>query len=189
MKSGDVLTVGKRDIEWGGWIWCTNSSGESRWVPESYLEIEGNSGVANIDYESTELDVQAGEILILGQEESGWFWCTNQAGKSGWVPIKNLDPFDLNGHPISLSLADKKVAKGRWELLIFYRNKGTRSEGQHGILLHYGEVIEPERADQELDTDIGKIKYYLLPREMNFSFYHTGWNFADQKKIRASWEN
>ena len=90
MAKGEILTVGEKDTEWTGWIWCTNKEGESRWVPENYLEIDGNSGKAKQDYNSTELSVKVGEELIFEKEEAEWYWCTNQAGKSGWVPIKNV---------------------------------------------------------------------------------------------------
>lgn len=90
MVAGEKMTLGKRDTDWDGWIWCTNGGGESRWVPESYLKIEGKSGIAKVDYESTELEVQVGDELVLGESESGWYWCTKQAGKSGWVPKENL---------------------------------------------------------------------------------------------------
>ena len=90
MAQGEILAVGEKDSEWTGWIWCTNKEGESRWVPENYLEIHGNSGKAKQDYNSTELSVKVGEELIIEKEEAEWYWCTNQEGKSGWVPIKNV---------------------------------------------------------------------------------------------------
>jgi hypothetical protein len=90
MRKGEALQVGKRDSEWEGWIWCTNARNECRWVPENYLDIVGQAGVAKIDYESTELEVNVGEILALGEQESDWCWCTNQEGMSGWVPMENL---------------------------------------------------------------------------------------------------
>ena len=91
MSQGEMLNVGKRDSEWDGWIWCTYSEGESRWVPERYLQIMEDTGIALCDYESTELAVKFGDLLTLGKEESGWFWCTNVEGSSGWVPSGNLE--------------------------------------------------------------------------------------------------
>ncbi|MCK4381341.1 MAG: hypothetical protein KAW51_09415 [Candidatus Lokiarchaeota archaeon] len=90
IAKGEILTIGEKESEWSGWIWCTNKDGESRWVPENYLEIHGNSGKAKHDYNSTELSVKVGEELIIEKEEAEWYWGTNQAGKSGWVPIKNV---------------------------------------------------------------------------------------------------
>ncbi|MFX1364972.1 MAG: SH3 domain-containing protein [Promethearchaeota archaeon] len=90
ITKGEMLSISEKDSEWSGWIWCTKKNGISRWVPESYLEIEGNSGKANQDYKATELSVNVGEELFIEQEEAEWYWVTNQQGKSGWVPIKNV---------------------------------------------------------------------------------------------------
>jgi hypothetical protein len=80
------LTAGEKESEWPGWIWCTNRCGESRWVPEAYLLKQGEDCIAFRDYDATELTVRTGEDLLVGEEVSGWTWCTNQAGQSGWVP-------------------------------------------------------------------------------------------------------
>jgi len=90
LKAGDVLTIGDQHSPWPGWIWCTDRDGKSAWVPESYVEREGNTGTMRRDYDATELSVRAGEELAIGEEESGWFWCTNQAGQSGWVPAEHV---------------------------------------------------------------------------------------------------
>ncbi|MBN1978974.1 MAG: SH3 domain-containing protein [Anaerolineae bacterium] len=90
-SAGETLTIGKRKSEWDGWVWCTNQEGKSRWVPEAYVKCAGDICVMLRDYEATELSVRVGEELIItGEEESGWVWCTNQAGQSGWVPGDNV---------------------------------------------------------------------------------------------------
>ena len=91
LHPGDPLTIGDRKSEWSGWLWCTDRRGESRWVPEAYVERRGDIGMALCDYDATELSVQVGEELLVDREESGWIWCTNRRGKSGWVPVENLD--------------------------------------------------------------------------------------------------
>lgn len=96
IKRGEAVQIGERDTEWPGWIWCTNAGGKSRWVPESYLHRTGDKGLAVRDYEATELSVQVGEQVTGGQEVSGWVWCTNRAGASGWVPKDNLMEVGLN---------------------------------------------------------------------------------------------
>ena len=90
IPKGERLQIGERDSDWPGWVWCTNAEGISRWVPESYIHRDGNKGQAVRDYEATELSVKVGEQLTGEQEESGWVWCTNQAGLSGWVPKNKL---------------------------------------------------------------------------------------------------
>ena len=87
----EILSIGQKESEWSGWIWCTNNSGESRWVPENYLEIQGDTCKAKRDYNATELSVNVGEELTIEEEEAEWYWVTNQQKKSGWVPIKNVE--------------------------------------------------------------------------------------------------
>ena len=93
ISAGEELTIGEKESSWSGWVWCTNRDGKSRWVPEKYVERKGNSGTALYDYEATELSVSVGEELTMGQVESGWIWCTNQRGQSGWVPADHVEEF------------------------------------------------------------------------------------------------
>lgn len=89
LKKGETVQVGRRDDEWPGWVWCTNTAGESRWVPEAYLSRDG---LVLRDYESTELTVKVGDVVTAVHQESGWHWCTNQSGQNGWVPLNVLQP-------------------------------------------------------------------------------------------------
>jgi uncharacterized protein YgiM (DUF1202 family) len=92
IRTGEVLLVEDRESEWAGWIWCTNQDGKSAWVPEKYVERKGDRGTALLDYSARELSVAVGEELVMSQlEESGWVWCTNQQGESGWVPLDNIE--------------------------------------------------------------------------------------------------
>ncbi len=90
ITKGEILTIGEKESEWAGWIWCTNKKEESRWVPEKYLDIKGKIGKVKKYYDATELTVKSGEELIIKDEEAEWYWVMNQKGKSGWVPIKNV---------------------------------------------------------------------------------------------------
>ena len=73
------------------WFWCTNRQEKSGWVPSSLIEIEADGkGRALSAYDAIELTVAAGDELVVSQEESGWLWCTNQQGKSGWVPLEKV---------------------------------------------------------------------------------------------------
>ncbi len=90
IAKGERLILGKRDAEWPGWVWCTNQAGESRWVPEGYIDVSGTQGVALRDYESTELTVEEGEEVQLHYFESGWYWVTDRRGQSGWVPARHV---------------------------------------------------------------------------------------------------
>lgn len=98
IRAGEKLSIGEKKSSWPGWIWCTNGKGHSGWVPERYLERKGKTGLALYDYDATELSVSAGEELALGKGESGWIWCTNQKGKSGWVPAEHVEKLQDVGH-------------------------------------------------------------------------------------------
>jgi len=94
IKTGEVLSVEKKESEWAGWTWCVNNHGKSGWVPEKYLEINGDSCKALHDYDATELTVAVGEEWVILHEESGWFWCENKNGRTGWVPVDCVEILD-----------------------------------------------------------------------------------------------
>lgn len=91
IRAGEELAITAKETSWSGWVWCTNRDGKSRWVPDRCVEQKGDSGVALYDYEATELSVSVGEELTTGEEESGWIWCTNKQGRSGWVPADRVE--------------------------------------------------------------------------------------------------
>jgi len=88
-KRGELVTCGRRDDEWPGWVWCTNAKGKSGWVPEAYLRIKGTRAALLRDYDASELSVSPDEILTVETEESGWLLCVNAIGQRGWIPARN----------------------------------------------------------------------------------------------------
>lgn len=90
VKAGDVLIVGNNDTKWPAFVWCTNQDGISGWVPEKHLDRQGDRGTARQDYSTAELTINVGEKVVLDSEDSGWYWVTNQTGRSGWVPVENV---------------------------------------------------------------------------------------------------
>ena len=90
LKMGEELSVSPKKSEWPGWIWCTNKDNESRWVPQSYIEIDGNKCRMLVDYNAVELPVREGETLTILFEESDWGWCVNSRNEKGWVPLRNV---------------------------------------------------------------------------------------------------
>jgi len=93
MKAGELLVLDGREDNWQGWtwLWCSNQQGKSGWVPQSYVKQTEQEGyVALYDYNAKELSVQIGEALLVAQFESGWFWCSDQHGQSGWVPAEHV---------------------------------------------------------------------------------------------------
>jgi hypothetical protein len=81
VRQGDRLRFERRELEWSGWFWGTDSSGKSAWVPEAWVEIEGDSFVMKRDYNATELSVEAGETLSVGFEEGGSAWAATVTGE------------------------------------------------------------------------------------------------------------
>jgi hypothetical protein len=94
MHTGDRVKLGKRDPENPGWIWCTAADGKAGWVPEAYLDVDGDVGIARRDYSAVELWVRVEEEVAVTQEESGWCWVTSSSGESGWVPRSKLSPVE-----------------------------------------------------------------------------------------------
>ena len=92
LRAGDRVCYERRESQWEGWLWCTSDSGAAGWVPESWLTLADASAVARRDYSARELTVQAGMSVAGSLIESGWIWATSEAGASGWVPLRVLEP-------------------------------------------------------------------------------------------------
>lgn len=95
VSKGESLVFERRPTGWEGWIWCTSSDGVAGWVPESWVEIEGGTCVANKDYSSAELALEAGTVVLVGLIESGWVWACTDRGEMGWVPFDCLEKIEV----------------------------------------------------------------------------------------------
>lgn len=73
---------------------------------------------------------------------------------------------------------------GEWTLRIVFTDKGTRSEGQDGVLLRNGKAVPPAAAGDTLETALGTMKYYGSERVRAWDV--TGWHFADRRQIKPS---
>jgi len=56
--AGDRLALGRRDDEYPGWVWAMAADGRAGWVPESWLRVEGASGVLLRDYTAAEMPLE-----------------------------------------------------------------------------------------------------------------------------------
>jgi len=90
LRKGVAVTLRRRDSEWDGWTWCSTADDSSCWIPDSWLEVTGDSAVLIRDYDSTELTVNEGQPLRIELEESGWAWARAEDGSRGWVPLAHL---------------------------------------------------------------------------------------------------
>jgi uncharacterized protein YgiM (DUF1202 family) len=93
VNAGETIKISEKVDYWNDnpdwvWVWCTDPRGKSGWVPRDYIEFgaDGTTGVARYNYTARELSVTIGDVLTIEREGSGWLWCTNQQGRSGWVP-------------------------------------------------------------------------------------------------------
>ena len=97
VEAGEPFTVSEQTSTWDNnpawiWLWCTNQRGKSGWVPKNIIQPQSDdqTGITHTSYDARELSVTAGQELNIELEESGWFWCRNQQGKQGWVPISHI---------------------------------------------------------------------------------------------------
>lgn len=93
-RRGERLRLGRRDEEWPGWIWCVAASGVGSWVPEPFVEVQGEWATLQRDYDATELTASAGERLLLHEEVLGWWWAITESGAKGWIPAAKVAIID-----------------------------------------------------------------------------------------------
>ena len=102
-SAGDEVSINRdKKTDLAGWVWCTNRAGQGGWVPESYIDDQGEKGTMRCDYAAIELTVRVGEILTVHKAESGFLWVTNQAEQDGWVPATHVE-FGTGGNEPSQS--------------------------------------------------------------------------------------
>ncbi len=92
---------------------------------------------------------------------------------------------DVTARPDRRVMSDNEA----WELRVWYRAKGTRSEGQHGVLRFEGRELEPPEIGAERDTGLGRMRYYgprSGPLGDRMPWTPTGWNYADPTKMKPS---
>ena len=96
VREGERVLVGRRDVEYPGWAWCTGPDGREGWTPERFLcgsdggaLMPGYQGkaVAAVDYDAHELTVEPGDELVVIGETDGWLLGERGGdGGRGWVP-------------------------------------------------------------------------------------------------------
>lgn len=80
--------------------------------------------------------------------------------------------------------AEKVLRAGGWELHIWYRAKGSRSEGQHGVLYQHGQIVKASSVGEAVETALGKMRYY--GNEPRVLWEPSGWHFSDKSLIKPS---
>lgn len=97
IMAGDIVQLSGKEDHWNGkpewtFLWCVDLHGTGGWVPQTLIDRHGVTGIARQDYDCRELSVTAGETVEMGDEVSGWVWCTNQQGQQGWIPLACFYP-------------------------------------------------------------------------------------------------
>ena len=88
-QKGDRISLGKKHAEFEGWIWVTTEDTHSGWAPMRYLDvISDDTAIAKQDYCAVELNVNAGDELVLQYVVDGWGWVEATDGSCVWVPMK-----------------------------------------------------------------------------------------------------
>jgi hypothetical protein len=91
---GEIVIGEERPTQWEGWLYCTNQKGISAWVPKNYLkrvDDHPKSYEFNRSYNSREISVDKGEIVVFKESESSWALIIKADGDEGWIPLENLD--------------------------------------------------------------------------------------------------
>ena len=91
LQAGERVTLGDRDSEWPEFVWTALASGLGGWVPSALFDAERGQASALQDYDTKELEADAGEELVLHRELAGWWWAENARGRSGWIPARKLE--------------------------------------------------------------------------------------------------
>ena len=92
---GDLLACESRPTVYPGWIWCTDQEGNQAWAPEAYLAKEGNSCRFLRDYNSSELEIEAGAEVEVVERTSGWALIRETKTRQGWIPLDCLRMLEL----------------------------------------------------------------------------------------------
>jgi hypothetical protein len=97
VSTGDRLRIGELSEEWPAFRWCSDEHGHGGWVPDRHLShLSDGEATALQDHDTSELAADQGEIVSVDEpdEESGWLWCSNASGESGWIPLRWIEPVD-----------------------------------------------------------------------------------------------
>jgi uncharacterized protein YgiM (DUF1202 family) len=88
--AGESLTIRRADDEFPGWRWCRALDGREGWVPVELLSSEEPETVILQDYSARELQVQAGEDVVVEDARHGWVLVRNVKGERGWIPADRV---------------------------------------------------------------------------------------------------
>ena len=79
---------------WPAFVLVAPAQGERGWVPARLLRREGDHARVQGLYNTRCLTPAVGEVLerVEADVESGWLWCRDRVGRTGWFPILAVEP-------------------------------------------------------------------------------------------------
>lgn len=90
---GEVVQVKeeyKDDPDWVDWVWCEGLQDNRAWVPKQYIQFVDSQWVMTQDYNARELDLEAGEKLVVFYVVNGFGMAEKPDGERGWAPMNHL---------------------------------------------------------------------------------------------------
>lgn len=90
--AGEIVTLGERDSEWPAFVRAITTDGNAGWAPFDWLKPLGDGRAEALrDYSAQELDVDAGDEVVLHFELGGWWWAEHSDGRCGYLPAGHLE--------------------------------------------------------------------------------------------------
>ncbi|NNG02072.1 MAG: ligand-binding protein SH3 [Desulfobacteraceae bacterium] len=93
-SKGERVKVSDRftdDPDWNDWVWCEGANQNAAWVPDQYVDHDGDISVMDRNYNAMELTVRVDDILLVHDIVNGFAMAEKQDGKQGWVPMKHVE--------------------------------------------------------------------------------------------------
>lgn len=93
VRTGERVRLGDHDSQWPQFVWTIRADGLGGWIPRALFAVDadGVNPTAQTDYDTRELDADAGELLTVDRELANWWWAENRHGAQGWVPARNIE--------------------------------------------------------------------------------------------------
>lgn len=88
----ECVEESNEDGEWRGWVLCKTNDNEG-WIPRQIIARNNRRGTILEDYDATEFDLEAGEILVEEKTLNGWIWGYKEGEpqKKGWAPLNHIE--------------------------------------------------------------------------------------------------
>ena len=93
-EKGEIVNGKEKPTQWEGWLYCKNMDGIFGWAPKAFVTpVKDSSEEFQFirAYNAFEISASEGEFVIIKEISSEWAIIENESGKTGWIPLENLD--------------------------------------------------------------------------------------------------